>query len=225
MLTTKDLLEAGVHFGHQCWRANPKMVKFILKKRVGIFGIDVLDVVQSLQQIEKSCAFLTDASKKKKKILFVGTKIQASKLIKEAALETNSFYVNEKWIGGFLTNWQSAYHGISTLNSIEDCLQNSNLSKSESARLRKKALKLNKCFAGVRNLTTVPDIVIIIGQLREKLAVDECQKLGIPLITVVDTNCNPELTDFAIPCNDDSASSIKLILDELVTSIKLGQLQ
>ena len=222
-LTLEQMVAAGMHFGHQARKWNPKMKPYIYAQRDSLHIIDLIATYTHINQVSN---FLTNASALNKKVLFVGTKKQASQLIAKAALDCNSFYVNEKWLGGQLTNWQTIKLSIQKLKSLQTKEQHGfldKLPKKEAARLKKDKEKLGKYLNGILNMEKIPDIVIIIGQSEEMNAVRECKKLGIRTITVLDTDCDPSLADLFIPANDDSISSIKLLLGECVEAIKKGQ--
>jgi small subunit ribosomal protein S2 len=222
-VTLEQMVAAGMHFGHQARKWNPKMKPYIYSQKD---NIHIIDLIETYNHVNQACKFLTESTADGKKVLFLGTKKQASQLIAKAALECDSFYVNQKWLGGMLTNWQTIKLSLEKLKSIENQEQHGfldKLPKKEAALLKKEKDKLDKCLGGLKNMTELPAIVIIIGQLEEMNAVRECKKLGIRTITLLDTNCNPSLADLIIPANDDSISSIKLLLGEFVESIKKGQ--
>nr|AOC61454.1 ribosomal protein S2 [Rhexinema sarcinoideum] len=221
-LTLEQMVGAGMHFGHQARKWNPKMKPYIYAQKDSIHIIDLIATYTHLNQATK---FLTESVSNGQKVLFVGTKKQASQLVAKAALECDSFYVNEKWLGGQLTNWETIKLSIQKLKSFETKEQHGffeKLPKKEAALLKKEKEKLGRYLNGIKNMKTLPDIVIIIGQLEEMNAVKECQKLGLRTITILDTDCDPSLADFKIPANDDSISSIKLLLGEFVDAIKKG---
>ena len=223
MVSLEQLLDAGVHFGHQVRRWNPKMEPFIYGQRN---GIHIIDIVQTLVYLEETKQFLTKQSSEGKTILFVGTKRQAAPIIKSAAEECDSFYVNQRWLGGMLTNWSTIRTCIDKLNAMDKQEEEGKLAqlpKKEVALLMKKREKLEKFFGGIKSMKKPPDIVILIGQPREMNAVLECNKLGIRTITLLDTNCNPALADLFIPANDDSIRSVELILGEFTEAILKGK--
>ena len=189
-------------------------------------GIHIIDIVQTLVYLEETKQFLTKQSSDGKTILFVGTKRQAAPIIKSAAEECDSFYVNQRWLGGMLTNWSTIRTCIDKLNAMDKQEEEGKLAqlpKKEVALLMKKREKLEKFFGGIKSMKKPPDIVILIGQPREMNAVLECNKLGIRTITLLDTNCNPALADLFIPANDDSIRSVELILDEFTEAILKGK--
>lgn len=222
-ITLEQMVEAGMHLGHPARKWNPKMKPFIYTEKDSIHLIDLIKTYVHLNYV---CKFLTKSTSNGKKILFVGTKKQASNLIAETALNCNSFYVNEKWLGGMLTNWKTVYLSTKKLKNLEIQEKKglfNKLPKKEAANLVKKKEKLNKYLGGMKNMEVLPDIVIIIGQHEEINALKECNKLGIRSISILDTDCDPSISDLIVPANDDSMPSIKLLLQEFEFSIKQGQ--
>ena len=223
MVTLEQMLDSGVHFGHQVRRWNPKMAPFIYGERNGIHIIDILQTLVSLEEIS---TFLTEQSVQQKTILFVGTKRQAAPIIEITARDCNAHYVNQRWLGGMLTNWSTMNLCIEKLKRIQKQEDDGTLfkfPKKEQVLIQKRKEKLEKFFGGVKNMKTTPDIVILVGQPKEMNAVRECNKLGIRTITLLDTNCDPSLADLVIPANDDSIRSVELILTELKEAILKGQ--
>lgn len=222
-ISLAQLLEAGVHFGHKAYRWNPKMFPYIYTERN---NIHILDLVQSAQLLKEANGYLQSSAGKGKTFLFVGTKRQASALIAQEAKRCNSYYVNHRWLGGMLTNWVTLKSRIARLKALEqeEADEVFNLLPKKEASLRRKELeKLRKNLNGVKDMERLPDVVIIIDQKREMTAIRECHKLGIPIISILDTNCDPDLIDIPIPGNDDAVGSIKLILQSLTDSINLGK--
>ena len=222
-ITLAQLLEAGVHFGHKAYRWNPKMFPFIYTERN---KIHILDLVQTAQLLNEANSYVRSAAEKDKIFLFVGTKRQASSLIAQEAQRCNSYYVNHRWLGGMLTNWVTLKSRILRLKSLEQEEADEVFSKlpKKEASLRKKELdKLRKHLNGIKNMERLPDIVIIVDQKREITAIRECRKLNIPIVSILDTNCDPDLVDIPIPGNDDAVRSIKLILNSLTDNINLGK--
>lgn len=222
-ISLAQLLEAGVHFGHKAYRWNPKMFPYIYTERN---NIHILDLVQSAQLLKEANGYLQSSAEKGKTFLFVGTKRQASALIAQEAKRCNSYYVNHRWLGGMLTNWVTLKSRIARLKALEqeEADEVFNLLPKKEASLRRKELeKLRKNLNGVKDMERLPDVVIIIDQKREMTAIRECHKLGIPIISILDTNCDPDLVDIPIPGNDDAVGSIKLILQSLTDSINLGK--
>lgn len=222
-ISLAQLLEAGVHFGHKAYRWNPKMFPYIYTERN---NIHILDLVQSAQLLKEANSSLQSAAEKGKRFLFIGTKRQASALIAQEAKRCNSYYVNHRWLGGMLTNWVTLKSRIARLKALEqeEADEVFNLLPKKEASLRRKELeKLRRNLNGVKDMEKLPDVVIIIDQKREITAIRECQKLGIPIISILDTNCDPDLIDIPIPGNDDAVGSIKLILQSLTDSINIGK--
>ena len=222
-ITLAQLLEAGVHFGHKAYRWNPKMFPYIYTERN---NIHILDLVQSAQLLKEASNYVQSAAEQKKTFLFIGTKRQASTVIAQEAKRCNSYYINHRWLGGMLTNWTTMVACIDKLKKIEKQEENGvllTLPKKESSQLQKRKEKLEKFFGGLKTMTKLPDIVILVGQPNELNAVRECNKLGIRTITLLDTNCDPSLADLVIPGNDDSIRSVELILMELKEAILKGQ--
>ena len=221
-VTLAQLLEAGVHFGHKAYRWNPKMFPYIYTERN---NIHILDLVQSAQLLKEANSYVKAEAGKEKIFLFIGTKRQASTLIAQEAKRCNSFYVNHRWLGGMLTNWTTLKSRIERLRSLEkeEADEVFNLLPKKEASLRRKELeKLRKHLNGIKDMPRIPDAVIIVDQKREMTAIKECRKLNIPIISILDTNCDPDLVDIPIPGNDDAVRSIKLILNSLADSINSG---
>lgn len=222
-ISLAQLLEAGVHFGHKAYRWNPKMFPYIYTERN---NIHILDLVQSAQLLKEASNYVQSASEQKKTFLFIGTKRQASTIIAQEAKRCNSYYINHRWLGGMLTNWITLKTRIERLKVLEQQEANeifSLLPKKEAAIRRKELEKLRRHLNGVKEMENLPDAVIVIDQKRELTAIRECKKLGIPIISILDTNCDPDLVDIPIPGNDDAVRSIKLILKTLADSILAGQ--
>jgi len=212
-----QLLEAGLHFGHKAHRWNPKMFRYIYTQKN---NIHIIDLLQTAELLGEAMRFL--AVEEQKQVLFIGTKRQASAIVKKAADSCSSPYVNRRWLGGMLTNFVTVRKRIGRLNELEEQIKTGvfDLLPKKEATVRSKELeKLRKYLSGVRNMSQLPDIAIIVDQKREMTAVKECRKLGIPIISIVDTNCDPDLIDYPIPGNDDSVRSIKFVLYMLANSI------
>jgi small subunit ribosomal protein S2 len=220
-LTIDEMVKTGMHFGHQAKKWNPKMAPYIYAERN---NIHIIDLIQTYFCLKNSCQFLTEQARQGKTFLFVGTKKQASRLTAKIALNCDSFFVNQRWLGGMLTNWKTIKTSIDKLNELQN-LDLTNLPKKELANFKKQKDRLQKYLGGLKNMTSIPDVVIIIGQPEELNAVYECQKLGLRSITVLDTDCDPTLADIFIPANDDSVASLQFILNEFLDSIKKGQKQ
>ena len=224
-ISLSQLLEAGVHFGHKAHRWNPKMFPYIYSE---VNNIHILDLIQSATLLKKAMKYLEVAASNNKKVLFVGTKRQATTLIAQEAKRSNSYYVNHRWLGGMLTNWSTMKERIEKLKDLEKQESEGTfelLTKKEGALRRKELAKLRKYLDGIKSMTSLPDVVIIIDQRREITAIAECRKLGIPVVSILDTNCDPDLVDIPIPGNDDAVRSIKLILTLLTDSIIKGQMK
>lgn len=212
----KDLLEAGVHFGHQTRRWNPKMKPFIFAARNGIYIIDLQKTVNALEQAKRKMA---ESISKGKAVLFVGTKKQAQDVIKEEAARCGGFYVTERWLGGMLTNFQTIKHSIKKLKDIERMRVDGTLekfSKKERSRIEHEAEKLQKYLGGIKEMNHLPGLVVVVDARKERIAVFEANKLGIPIIGILDTNADPDLIDFPIAGNDDAIKSIRILVHSLV---------
>lgn len=217
-ISIKDLLESGAHFGHQTSRWNPKMKRFIFEERNGLY---IIDLAKTLQQIRNAVEVVKETAARHKSILFVGTKKQAKAVVRELAEKCGEFYVCERWLGGMLTNLQTLRQSIKKLDRIEKRIstETEGLTKKEISLLSKEQIKLEKNLSGVRAMRKPPGLVIVVDPSKEHLAVAEAKKLGIPVMALVDTNCDPDPIDYVIACNDDALKSIKLILDTLATAI------
>lgn len=211
----KELLEAGVHFGHQTKRWNPKMKEHIFGERNGIYIIDLGKTVKLFREAEQ---FVTKLASEGRTILFVGTKRQAQDVIAEEARRCGMFYVNERWLGGLLTNFATIQRSLGRLREIETMSTDGRydtLSKKEIARNEKERRKLQKNLEGIRSMTKLPDAVFVVDTRKEKIAVDEARKLKIPVIGIVDTNCDPDEVDYVIPGNDDALRAIRLFVSKI----------
>ena len=217
-VTIKDLIEAGAHFGHQTRRWNPKMRRFIFEERNGIY---IIDLAKTLQQIRAAVTVVRDTVRRRKSILFVGTKKQAKIVIKECAEECGEFYVCERWLGGALTNLTTIRHSVKTMERIEKRIAagGEGLTKKEISMLSKEQIKLNRNLAGIRAMRKPPGLLIVVDPGREHIAVAEANKLGIPVMALVDTNCDPDPIDYVIACNDDALKSIKVIMSALMQAV------
>nr|YP_009296973.1 ribosomal protein S2 [Ceramium japonicum]AOM66316.1 ribosomal protein S2 [Ceramium japonicum] len=222
IVSLEELLEAGVHFGHQSRRWNPKMFPYIYTERN---GIHIIDLVQTAQLLNEACAFIKNAASEGKTFLFLGTKRQAASIIAREAIRSNSYYINQRWLGGMLTNWITIKSRVERLKYLEN-QENSGsidiLPKKEASMLRRELEKLKKHLNGIKSMKKLPDLVVIVDQKRETTAIQECIKLGIPTICILDTNCNPEIIDVPIPANDDAIRSIKLVISKLADAILEG---
>lgn len=219
----KELLEAGVHFGHQTAKWNPKMKPYIFIARGGIY---ILDLQRTLKSLNEACAFLKAISAKGGTVLFVGTKKQAKVAIREMATRVDMPYVTERWLGGMLTNHQTIYKSVQKLAEIEAIMNDGridNFSKKEQLDLTRKFEKLNNNLGGIRNMKKVPDAVFIVDTAEEETAVNEANNLGIPVIGIVDTNCDPTLVRYPIPGNDDAIRAITLFTRTVAEAIEEGK--
>lgn len=224
--TMRQLLEAGVHFGHQTRRWNPKMRPYIYGERNGIY---IIDLEQSQRALDKACEFMRKAAAERKNVVFVGTKKQACDIVEEEAKRCGAHYVNRRWLGGMLTNFETIRLRINRLKELEEMRDTGEFyrrPKKEVAVLNRELLKLEKTLGGLKNMRGKPDILFIIDQKREEIAVLEAKKMGVTLVGIIDTNCNPDGIDYVIPGNDDSIRSIKLItgaLADCILEAKHGQ--
>ena len=220
-ITMKELLEAGVHFGHQTKRWNPKMKKYIFGKRNGIY---IIDLQKTLKLFKEASGFITDLSSQGKRILFVGTKRQAQDAILEEANRCGMFYVNNRWLGGTLTNFSTVRKSIERLKELEATLNDTEkeLSKKERAALDRERDKLQKNLIGIREMDGLPDALFVIDPKKEYIAVMEAKKLGIPVVAIVDTNCDPDPMDYVIPGNDDAIRAIRLFTQKIADSVLEG---
>lgn len=223
VVSLAELLESGVHFGHQTRRWNPKMDRYIYTARN---GVHIIDLVQTAQLMEDAYEYVRISSSKGKRFLFVGTKRQAAGIIAQEAFRCGANYVNQRWLGGMLTNWETIKTRVERLKELEFMETNGNLArrpKKEGSMLRRELGKLDKYLGGIKTMRKPPDVVVIVDQRREYNAISECQKLGIPIISLLDTNCDPDFADIPIPANDDAIRSIKLILGKLADAIYEGR--
>src|SRR5687767_15904295 len=219
----KDLLEAGVHFGHQTKRWNPKMKEYIFGERNGIYILDLGKTVKLFKDAED---FVTNLAAEGKTLLFVGTKRQAQDVIAEEAARCGMYHVNQRWLGGLLTNFNTIQRSLARLRDLESMITDGRydtLSKKEVARLEKERRKLQKNLEGIRGMSRLPDAVFVVDTKKEKIAVDEARKLKIPVIGIVDTNCDPDEVDFVIPGNDDALRAIRLFASRIADSVTSGR--
>ncbi len=212
LVTLEELLESGAHFGHQKYRWNPKMKPYIFGARNGIY---IIDLAKTLQQIRYAVGVIKQMVAERKPILFVGTKKQARGVIRETAELCNEFYVSERWLGGTLTNLPTIRKSVKTLEQVEKKIGpgSSDFTKKELGLMAKYQKKLEKNLSGIRSMRKLPGMLFVVDPYHEHIAVDEANKLAIPVMALVDTNCNPDPIDWIIPCNDDSLKSIRLILN------------
>jgi len=225
-IATKDLLEAGVHFGHQTKRWNPKMKEFIFGERNGIY---ILDLNKTVKKFHDAEAFVTNLAADGKTMLFVGTKRQAQDVIAEESQRCGMFFINQRWLGGLLTNFATIQRSLGRLRDLEAMVtpgtdgRFETLSKKEIARADKEKRKLLKNLEGIRPMTRLPDAIFVVDTRKEKIAVDEARKLKIPVIGVVDTNCDPDEVDFVIPGNDDALRAIRLFASKIGEAVTAGR--
>ncbi len=208
----KELLDSGVHFGHQTKRWNPKMKPFIFDARN---GIHIIDLSKTLTQLDAACTFLSELVRKGNKVLFIGTKKQAQQAVRETAKESGQYYVTERWLGGTLTNFATIKRSIGRLKQIEKMEADGSISnyvKQEQSMIRREAARLVKFFDGIRSMDKHPGAMFVVDIKREHNAVAEARRLKIPVVAIVDTNCNPDLVDYPIPGNDDAIRSVRMIL-------------
>jgi len=218
----KELLEAGVHFGHQTKRWNPKMKEFIFGERNGIY---IIDLQKTLKMFKEASKFVQDLAAEGRIILFVGTKRQAQDAIAEEAQRCSMFYVNQRWLGGLLTNWVTVQKSVKRLKELDEMATDGRydlLPKKEVIKLERERKHLQANLAGIKNMTRLPDAIFVIDSNKEQIAVRESRKLGIPVVAVVDTNCDPSEVDYVIPGNDDALRAIRLFTSKISESIAEG---
>ncbi len=219
----KELLEAGVHFGHQIRRWNPKMKKFIFGERN---GIHIIDLQKTVKLIDDACGFIKNVSSKGEPILFVGTKKQAQDVVAEEARKASSYFINQRWLGGMLTNFKTVRISVDRLKKIEKMKEDGTydlLTKKEVARFEKERMRLEKNLSGIKEMNTLPGAVFVVDPKKERIAVAEAKRLSIPVVAIVDTNCDPDEVNYPIPGNDDAIRSIKLIASKVAESIIDGK--
>jgi small subunit ribosomal protein S2 len=219
----KELLESGVHFGHQVKRWNPKMKKYIFGERN---GIHIIDLQKTLKAIEDAYDFIRNITSTGAPILFVGTKKQAQDAIAEEAQKAGAFYVNNRWLGGMLTNFSTVRKSIERLKKIETMKEDGTynlLTKKEVAQLEKERTKLEKNLSGIKDMTTLPGAIFVVDPKKEKIAIAEAKRLSIPVVAIVDTNCDPDDADYVIPGNDDAIRAIKLIASKMAEAVMQGK--
>lgn len=223
VVSMKSLLEAGVHFGHQTKRWNPKMKPYIYTERNGIY---IIDLQKSVKMLEEACDFIRDLASEGGKVLYVGTKKQARIAIEQEAVRAGMFYINQSWKGGLLTNFETIRRRIEYLFELEEMEADGTfeaLPKKEVILLRREKEKLERFFNGIRDMVELPDAIFIIDQNKEKIAIHEAKLLGIPVIGILDTNCDPDDIDYPIPGNDDAIRAIKLLSATISTAILEGK--
>lgn len=223
VISMKQLLEAGVHFGHQTRRWNPKMAKYIFTERNGIY---IIDLQKTARKIDEAYNYIRDAAMEGKSILFVGTKKQAQESIESEAKRCNMFYVSRRWLGGMLTNFSTIRRRVERLNEIDKMEQDGQfevLPKKEVINIQKEREKLTNNLGGIREMKNLPGLLFVVDPKKEHLAVDEARKLGIPIVAMVDTNCDPDLIDYVIPGNDDAIRAVKLISSKMADAVLEGR--
>ncbi len=221
-ITMKELLEAGVHFGHQTKRWNPKMKEYIFGERNGIY---IIDLQKTLKMFKEASKFVQELAAEGRIILFVGTKRQAQDAIAEEAQRCSMFYVNQRWLGGLLTNWITVQKSVKRLKELDEMAIDGRydlLPKKEVIKLERERKHLQANLAGIKNMTRLPDAIFVIDSNKEQIAVKESRKLGIPVVAVVDTNCDPSEVDYVIPGNDDALRAIRLFTSKISESIAEG---
>ena len=219
----KELLEAGVHFGHQTKRWNPKMKKYIFGERNGIY---IIDLQKTMANFDSACEYLKEVASQGKPVLFIGTKRQAQEIVEAEAKRCGMFFVNHRWLGGMLTNFTTIKKSIDQYRKYEKARENGTLDqlpKKEIAGIEKKMAQMDKIFGGIKGMGVVPGVVFVIDTKKEAIAVHEANRLGVPVIGVVDTNCNPDNIDYVIPGNDDAIKAIKLICSKVADAVIEGR--
>ena len=223
VVAMKQLLEAGVHFGHQTRRWDPKMAEYIFQARN---GIHIIDLQKTSKKLDEAYSFVKEQAEEGKTVLFVGTKKQAQECMKEAALKCGMYYVDQRWLGGMLTNFGTIKTRIQRLKDLETMAEDGTfdvLPKKEVILLKKEMEKLEKNLGGIKDMEELPGVIFLVDPKKERIAILEARKLNIPVIGLVDTNCNPEDVDYAIPGNDDAIRAVKLIADVMANAIIEGR--
>ncbi len=223
VVSMKQLLEAGVHFGHQTRRWNPKMARFIFTERNGIY---IIDLQKTVQKVDEAYEFVRDLAAKGESVLFVGTKKQAQNSIREEAERCNQFYVNERWLGGMLTNFRTIQTRIARLKELEAMFEDGTVeqyTKKEAMLMQRELHKLEKNLGGIKDMKKLPGAIFVVDSKKEEIAVKEARKLGIPVIATVDTNCDPDVIDFPIPANDDAIRAVKLLTSKIADAVLEGR--
>ncbi|HZZ37739.1 MAG TPA: 30S ribosomal protein S2 [Acidobacteriaceae bacterium] len=221
-ITMKELLEAGVHFGHQTKRWDPRMKEYIFGERNGIY---IIDLQKTLKMFKEASKFVTELATQGKLLLFVGTKRQAQDAIAEEATRCGMFYINNRWLGGLLTNWVTVQKSVKRLQELDDMATDGRydlLTKKEVIRLERERKHLQANLAGIKNMRRLPDAIFVVDSSNEAIAVKEARKLGIPVVAVVDTNCDPTVVDYVIPGNDDALRAIRLFTSKIADSVAEG---
>ena len=222
VISMKQLLEAGVHFGHQTRRWNPKMAKYIFTERNGIY---IIDLQKTVRKVDEAFNFVRSVAQEGKKVLFVGTKKQAQEAVKEEAVRAGMFYVNERWLGGMLTNFQTIQKRIKRLKQLEQMEQDGTfevLTKKEVLALRHEMERLEKFLGGIKEMNRLPGALYVVDPRKERIAVAEARKLNIPIVAIVDTNCDPDEIDYVIPGNDDAIRAVRLLTGRMADAVIEG---
>ncbi len=223
VISMKQLLEAGVHFGHQTRRWNPKMAPYIFTDRNGIY---IIDLQKTVQKVDEAYNFVKETVANGGTVLFVGTKKQAQEAVEEEAGRCDMFYVNQRWLGGMLTNFQTIRRRIDRLNELEKMEEDgtmNRLPKKEVAELLHEKERLNKFLGGIKNMNRLPNALFVIDPRKERIAVAEARKLGIPIVAIVDTNCDPDEVDYVIPGNDDAIRAVRLLAAKMADAVLEGK--
>ncbi|MEI3541611.1 MAG: 30S ribosomal protein S2 [Acutalibacteraceae bacterium] len=223
VVSMKQLLEAGVHFGHQTRRWNPKMAEYIFTERNGIY---IIDLQKTVRKLEEAYNFIRDLTEQGKSVLFVGTKKQAQESVKEEAIRCGAYYVNARWLGGMLTNFTTIRRRVNRLKQLREMQENGTfdlLPKKEVIKLNLEIEKLEKFLGGIKDMKDLPGALFIVDPRKEKIAVAEAKKLGIPIIAIVDTNCDPDEVDYVIPGNDDAIRAVKLLAGVMANGVIEGK--
>lgn len=222
-VSVKELLEAGAHFGHQTSFWHPKMKRYIFTHRN---GIHIVDLEQTVTMLDKACIYVRDLVAEGKSIVFVSTKRQAQQIVEDEAKRCEMYYVNQRWLGGLLTNFTTIQSRIDLLVRLEDKREKGELDslpKKETSKLDKKLQRLNEQMGGFKEMTTLPDALFIVDPTKDEIAFSEAKRLGIPVVSIVDTNCSPDNIDYPIPANDDAIKTIKLICMKIADSVIEGK--
>ena len=223
VVAMKQLLEAGVHFGHQTRRWDPKMAEYIFQARN---GIHIIDLQKTSKKLDEAYSFMKEQAEEGKTVLFVGTKKQAQECMKEAAEKSGMYYVNQRWLGGMLTNFGTIRRRVERLKELEEMQENGTfdvLPKKEVILLKKEMEKLDKNLGGIKEMTEIPGVLFVVDPKKEHIAILEAKRLGIPVVGLVDTNCNPNDVDYVIPGNDDAIRAVKLIADCMANAVIEGR--
>ncbi|WP_313291153.1 30S ribosomal protein S2 [Exiguobacterium sp.] len=219
VISMKQLLEAGVHFGHQTRRWNPKMAKYIFTERNGIY---IIDLQKTVKKVDEAYNFIREVASEGGNVLFVGTKKQAQDTVKEEAIRAGQYFINERWLGGTLTNFSTIKKRINRVKQLEKMEENGTvevLPKKEVIILKKEMTRLEKFLGGIKDMPGVPDALFIVDPRKERIAIAEAHKLNIPIVAIVDTNCDPDEIDYVIPANDDAIRAVKLLTGKMADAI------